>query len=120
MSRISAKNYLRKPFLNLLQKLLVLPTDKEEGYKKWLLVEKVAHQLSAKKEELNFDKETKVNVAELLIDMETQAQYEKELQEKILKIARLEEQATHYKEKYNKSKNKSKNVDELIEKKKVN
>jgi len=120
MSRISAKNYLRKPFLNLLQKLLVLPTDKEDGYKKWLLVEKVAHQLSAKKEDLNIDKETKVNVAELLIDMEAQAQYERELQEKILKIARLEEQATHYKEKYNKSKNKSKNVDELLEKKKAN
>jgi len=102
MSRISAKNYLRKPFLNLLQKLLVLPTDKEDGYKKWLLVEKVAHQLSAKKEELNLDKENRINVAELLIDMEAQAQYEKELQEKILKIARLEEQASHYKEKYNK------------------
>lgn len=40
LQRVNDKPYIRKPFLNLLQRLLLLDMDKDKGHKEWLFVEK--------------------------------------------------------------------------------
>jgi len=49
LQRVNDKPYIRKPFLNLLQRLLLLDMDKDKGHKEWLFIEQIAHQIAAKK-----------------------------------------------------------------------
>jgi len=99
VQRVIDKPYIKKPFLNLLQRLLILDIDKDKGQKEWLFIERIAHLIAAKKNEIKLDQEFKITSEELQIDMETQAEYENQIQEQLLKLSRLTDQIDKYKEK---------------------
>jgi len=114
LQRVNDKPYIRKPFLNLLQRLLLLDMDKDKGHKEWLFIEQIAHQIAAKKKEIKLDQELKINSDELQIDMETQAEYENQIQSQLLKISKLQDRVTSFKTKYKEAKSKGKDIEGVI------
>jgi len=98
--RVMDKPYIKNPFINILQRLLLLDMDKDKGHKEWLFVEKILHQLAAKKNEIQLDQDVKISSDDLQLDMEAQSNYENQIQSQLLKISRLEEKVDYLSMKY--------------------
>jgi len=112
--RVMDKPHIKKPFLNILQRFLLLDMDKDKGHKEWLFIEKIIHQIAAKKNEFRLDEDIKISSEELQLDMEAQVEYENQIQSQLLKISRLEEKLDSTTKKYEEAESIAKDVNIII------
>lgn len=101
LERVSEKKYLRKPMVDILRRMLVMPTDNNNGYRKWLIIEKLVHQLSSSgKEEIRLDFQSKIDLESLLLATDDRVEIEKEREQFFEKKTAMEHELANLKRKY--------------------
>lgn len=65
--------HLHKYYEEIMRRLVMIPTDKNVGYQKWLLVESVLRQLGGEDDQITFDNKEYFSVKELLSKTESEA-----------------------------------------------
>lgn len=55
LESVTKHKYLRRPFLDIMRKMLLLPDDPNKGHKQWIILQRIVQQLVAKRDEIRYD-----------------------------------------------------------------
>jgi len=76
LENVNKHKYLRRPFLDIVRRMLLLPTDPNSGHKQWIILQRIVQQLVAKKDEIKYDSQAKLDMDQLMVATEDQHQLE--------------------------------------------
>eukprot|EP01129_Flabellula_baltica_P010174 TRINITY_DN426_c0_g1_i1.p1 TRINITY_DN426_c0_g1~~TRINITY_DN426_c0_g1_i1.p1 ORF type:complete len:1979 (+),score=647.08 TRINITY_DN426_c0_g1_i1:38-5974(+) len=115
LTRLKEAQHIRKPFLSILKELLIFPTDQSRGYKQWLIVDKLVHQLKTSAYEFRVDPTNTINLDELYVELKNTVQYEKDLHEQYIQNSILKDELNTITKKYEEVQDRAGDIDAVLE-----